>query len=490
MLPARLIWLKCSATEVPFPGKPSRRKRVCIDAGTDIHYHDLVLNTILLGLIYPILLAPVAAYLYIRRRSLGPDWRQRFGYYPPPPRPGGETAGGPLVWLHAAGLGEMKLALRVADALHGDRPGLSLTLTTATPDALALARRRLAPGDELLYLPLDFTGPVRRAFRRIRPDFIVLTEMEFWPNLMRQARANDVPVMVMNARMPAGEARRYRLAGFLFRELLAGLRLVCARETEDAHRFIALGVPAENVQVTGNLKFDAYPAAAGGVDHGPPPGHTRAALGLAHGRPVVMAGSTHSGEEKIFLKLAEFLRGEFPGLVLVLAPRDIGRVDALMEAARRQGQLLTRSSRIRAGGAQTAADHAGIIVDTLGELGTWYGAADVVFVGKSLTGRGGQDIIEAAAAGTAVVCGPHMEHFLEIVRRFLDAGAVMQVEDAPALAVAVGALLRDPARRQVMASKARGVILENRGATGRTVAWLGRSMAARAPEGRVPASDQ
>jgi 3-deoxy-D-manno-octulosonic-acid transferase len=297
--------------------------------------------------------------------------------------------------------------------------------------------------------------------------------------------------MVMNARMPAGEARGYRLIGFFFRELLAGLGLVCAREPEDARRFSGLGVPAEKIHVTGNLKFDAFPAAAcAAKDRRATAAHTRTAIGLALDRPVVMAGSTHPGEEEVFMDLAASLRDDFPDLFLILAPRAIRRVADLAATARERGLALQRSSAFRSGTARSVpAQDAGLIIDTLGELGTWYAMADVVFVGKSLTGRGGQDVIEAAAAGNPVVCGPHMEHFEEIVQRFLAVEAVIQVQDVKHLENAVRDLLRNPEIRQAMARRAGRVISENRGAVGRTVALLTRFMAGDPAAEAAPAGE-
>jgi len=436
-----------------------------------------MVHRLALSIAYPLLLLPLGGYTWLRRRALGPTWPERFGRYPAPVGPGTDSAAGPLLWLHGAGLGELKVALRLAGALRELEPDTRYVFTTSTPDAYRLGCVRLLNGAAMRYFPLDFPGAVQRALAQFRPDGIVLTEMEYWPNLLRLAARRNIPVMVANGRMPEREAGSYRRWSFLFRDLLAGLSLVCLQEEADAQRLRRLGVPAAVIQVTGNLKYDGTP-----LSSREGPADTPALPGVPADIPVLLAGSTHPGEERLCLRLVQELSNEFPDLFLILAPRDIGRVDSVAADVRRHGlEVLRRSRPVDAGRPTGAGRRHVLIIDTLGELSLFYQRADVVLVGKSLAGRGGQDVIEAAAGGGAVVCGPHMDHFRDALQRFLHAGAILQVPDHRHLADAVRRLLRDPHRRQAMARLARTVIAAQAGATRRTAMLLHQHLAHRPP---------
>lgn len=368
----------------------------------------------------------------------------KFGFYETGPA-------GPRCWIHACSVGETSVALRCMTELRAVRPDLQFTLTTQTPEGHALAAARLARPDDVQWFPFDTRSAVRRAFDRIRPEFVILVEVELWPNHLRAAQERDVPVFVINARLTDREQRRYRLAAVLMRRAFAVPRLVCAQTADDAARFTALG--AGRVVVAGNMKFDPLPAATGSPD--------AAAATTLRDRTVLLGASTHEGEEEVLLDVFQATKRKQTDLVLVLAPRHPQRAAKIAAMARRRGLGVSFASAPR------AADC--VVVDTIGELPGLYAHATLAFVGKSLTARGGQNFLEAVAGGCPVIFGPHMENFTEAADLFLAEDAVTQIADARALGESVAELLAAPERRAALAAKASSLLERHRGATRRTV---------------------
>lgn len=375
--------------------------------------------------------------------------RERSGFYSAP-QPG------PRCWMHACSVGEVGVALRCIAALRAARPELLFTLTTGTPEGRALADSRLEPKDHVAWFPFDSRSAMRRAYERLRPKFVVLVEVELWPNHLREAQARDIPVFVVNGRMSRRDERAYRRAGEFMRRVFAIPRLVCAQTEEDADRFLSLG--ASRVVVCGNMKFDPLP---GSQTHAPVP--------LPHlaGGPVLLGASTHDGEEKFLLETALQIRRTIPALLPVIVPRHPRRAPAIKELA---GRLGFRAVLCSQSDAVPAADC--VVVDTVGQLPAWYAHAAVAFVGKSLTARGGQNFLEAVEAGCPVVIGPHIEHFAGASRAFVAAGAVAQEADAGSVAHRLAGILGSPEQGRMMAQKASQILRDNRGASGRTAALI------------------
>lgn len=367
------------------------------------------------------------------------------------------------VWLHAVSVGEVVAAAPLARALRAERPAWPLLVSTVTDTGRAMARERIPEAAATVFFPLDFAFAVRRVLATVAPRAVLLAETEIWPNFLRACRMRRVPVAVVNGRISLRSFRRYRLVRGPLGRVLSDIACFGMQTAGDAERIVSLGAPPDRVHVTGNLKFDAL-AGEGGAAHF---GAVRRDLGLDEGRPVLVAGSTHRGEEAAVLEAFAALRRERPGLALVLAPRHPERCGEVEGVLRERGLAFRRRSL---GPAPAGTDV--ILVDTVGELGRLYAAADAAFVGGSLAPVGGHNILEPAAAGAPIVVGPHLENFAEIADAFREGEAMVSVEDAGGLPAALARLFADPARARALATRARAVLAAHRGATSRTLDLL------------------
>ena len=414
-----------------------------------------------------ILLSPVFVYKMWKRGKYRENFFQRFGRYTLALRQQLASKTGPRIWIQAVSVGEMNLALVLVAALRKRFPNHQLIVTTTTSTGYAFGRERLPSDVVLLYFPQDFPGSVRRAYNLIQPDFIVLMESEVWPNHVWEGARRNIPIFLVNARMSPRSERRHRNGQWLFRPVFNKITLVGAQSPEDADNFRRYGAP--RVEFTGNLKYDASLADA---ETAPVPvRQVLAALGIAAARPILVAGSTWPGEEEIVFAAWAELRYKVPDLFLVLVPRHAERAPEIVELAKRQNiKLALRTDRA------PAANPDCLLVNTTGELKWFYRAASVIFVGKSLVGAGGQNIVEAAASGHPVVFGPNMQNFKAIAAEFVAAGAGVQVPDRSEFVHAVrDLLLNEPLRIQVTAA-AKTVIARNSGATNRTVELIAASL--------------
>lgn len=398
---------------------------------------------------------------------------QRFGCYPAE-APASGNADGRRIWIHAVSVGEMFIALRLRDRLLAIWPDRHVVLTTNTSTGHALAAGRLSPRDTtLLYFPLDLAWTMRRAFRYINPGLIVLMECELWPVMLREAHRRKIPVAVVNARLSDRSFAGYRRAGFLFRRIAGLISAVYAQTERDAGRFRELGVAADRIYVAGNAKYDLAGIDPRGVQH------AHAALQAAAITPeslVVLGGSTWPGEEdRLMEMLPRLRRAAGAPVVLVLVPRHVERRAAICDAAmRRKLRLVTRRQTRMA--PETVPPDV-LLVDTTGELQHLYAAADVIFVGKSLDARGGQNPIEPAALGRPVVVGPHMQNFSEVVSDLFAANAIIRVGNASELERQLIDLLQNPEKRRQLGERAAATVQAYRGAIDRTAQRLGETTA-------------
>ena len=353
-----------------------------------------------------------------------------------------------LLWIHAVSVGEVRAAAPLVRALKEALPDHPVLVTCTT----AAGRETLKQvyGETVLdaYLPYDFPESVARFIEHFRPRLGILMETEVWPNLLAGCKERGVPVLLANARMSEKSAQGYARWSGLSRPAFAALSLVCAQSDADAARLRELG--ARNVQVTGNLKFDA------------PPEPAQLAAGRewrrSLGRPVLLLASTREGEEALLLnEIARLGGGEAKPLLTVVVPRHPQRFDEVAALAQ------TRRSR---GESPTSQDHVHL-GDTMGEMSFYYGAADVAVIGGSFAPLGGQNLIEALAAGTPVVTGPSMYNFAEVTRLAVQAGAAIQCPDAAEAIRAAIDLLAKPEARERMARTGQALCEAHRGATAR-----------------------
>jgi len=367
-------------------------------------------------------------------------WREKAGHY-------AEHEGHPHCWIHACSVGEVRVALLCLEEIRRHRPRFRFTLSTVTPEGFLAAHSGVVdPRDKVVFFPFDARGIMSRAYNRLRPDFVVLTEVELWPNHLREAARRQVPVFIINGRLTGQDVKNYRRAGRFMRRTFSVPELVCARGSAEADRFERLGAP--HVITVGDMKYETLTSSGTS-------GGNRELL-------LVLGASTHEGEEEILLRALKKLWREFAHLRLVLAPRHPQRAASIAKIAAREGFKPSFSSL---GEPQTEV----LIIDEIGRLKSWYAKATLCFVGKSLCGRGGQNFLEPAACGCPVITGPHLENFPEAAERLLAKNAMVSVPDAAGLERALDRLLRNQAERDRMAAAARDVIRENSGATRRTV---------------------
>jgi 3-deoxy-D-manno-octulosonic-acid transferase len=413
-----------------------------------------------------VLLIPLFVFKMWRRGKYRENFLQRFGRYSPEARQQLAGKNRRRAWIHAVSVGEMNVAFALIPELLRRLPDWQIVVTTTTSTGQALARQRLPANIPVLYFPLDFPPFRRRAYDHIRPDAVILVESELWPGHIWEAERRGVPVFLVNARMSPRSARRHRWAQPVFRSVFDKLAAVCAQSREDAGNFAALGAPRDRVHFTGNMKYDASLPQAGARTFDPR--QALSDIGVKPDQPVLVAGSTHPGEEEILFDAVAALRAKFPDLFFVLVPRHVERTPEIVELAKRKGVRLALRT------APGACDC--LLVNTTGELKWFYEVATVIFVGKSLAGIGGQNIVEAAASGHPVVFGPNMQNFQEIARQFVSEGAGIQVADAGELQRVLAELLADAGKRERVASAARRVIEANRGATARTVELIAQRL--------------
>jgi 3-deoxy-D-manno-octulosonic-acid transferase len=370
-------------------------------------------------------------------------------------------------WIHAVSVGEVDVALHLIRALHNEDPHADFVLTTVTCEGHRLAAKCTHPSVHVSYAPLDFAGTVRRSFRAFDPDVLLLVEIEIWPHQLWEARRLGVPVAVVNGRLPAGDLKKYRWVSWFMRDIFGLLSLTCVQASEDAEAYREMGVALDRIKITGSLKMDAALGKAGRPTESGFPWDEIAS------RTVLVGASTHAGEEEILFDITTRLKTEFTRFLLVVAPRHPSRVEQVMRDAAKRGLTALRWSQLLAKGHGPGENIAVIVIDTLGDLARCYAFARVVFVGKSLTARGGQNPMEPAAAGCPVLFGPFMENFDAVAQSLLRSRGAIQVSNAADLEGAILGLLRDPASADALGHSAREVVAAHAGATTRTLELLG-----------------
>jgi 3-deoxy-D-manno-octulosonic-acid transferase len=443
----------------------------------------------LLNLAYLLILllaVPVLLYRRIVHGKYRDGWTEKLlGRLPVP------DGNAPRVWFHAVSVGEvLQLETLVAD-LQRQRPDLDIVITTTTSTGLAVAKDKF-PRCHVCYFPLDFSWAVRYAIARVRPDAVVLVELELWPNFIREVQRRGIPLLLVNGRISEQSFRGYRRLRFLMRPVLNCFRHLAVQSETYAQRLEQLGAPSERITVTGSIKFDGVQTDR----DNPRTQELRRALGIGETERVFVAGSTHAPEEEFALDAWRQLHREFPHLRLVLVPRHKERFDEVARLVESRGLPLRRRSETNAEGGPSfdsrlsTLDSPVILLDTLGELSACWGLADVAFVGGSLTPRGGQNMIEPAAYGAAVLFGPNTRNFREVVERLLEGDAARVVRNGDELESQVRELLRNPAAAERLGRNAQRLVLAQQGATRRTLTLITHvlpSLSAHAAH-RIPAA--
>ena len=400
-------------------------------------------------LIFAIVYLP---YLILKGKCHAGFWT-RFGFSV---RKG--AAGDKTIWIHAVSVGEVLVVLNLIEMIQDRFPGYLIVLSTVTPAGHALARERSRGRCRVIYAPLDFSWIARKYVNALNPILYISAETEIWPNLFTCLQGRGIPIIEVNGRISDRAFAGYRKVSFLTRRVLRNVRLLCMQSEEDARRVIQLGAQGARVRVVGNLKFDNSVAG---------PSIKRDDLGLRTGDRLFIAGSTYPGEEDIVLDAQQSLKTEFPSLRLIIAPRHVERADEVTRLCERKGLLVRKfSETFRKGITDTQGV---LILDRIGYLRDLYSLADVVFVGKSLRGSGGQNMLEPLSFGKPTLVGPRTENFRDIVHVFKATGALMEVGAPQELTVQLRSLLSDPKRCAQLGLAAQKEIARHQGATKTTL---------------------
>lgn len=378
-------------------------------------------------------------------------WGERLGFLSTP----AGFADSPVIWVHAVSVGETLAAVPVIEQLLQDRPDHQIVVTTTTPTGSDRVKAQF--GDRVLHVygPWDLPGAVKRFLKLTQPRLVVIMETELWPNLLHYSKASGARILLANARLSERSARGYGRFAALTAVMLQQLDAVACQSEADGQRLLNLGLPESALHITGSIKFDLelnqeLKSQASNLQ-----GELRSAQ-----RPVLVAASTQPGEDEEILSAFSEVRAVYPDCLLLLVPRHPERFDAVYRLARdAQWQVQRRSC-----GNTVGPEHDILLGDTMGELRLLLSAATVAIIGGSLVEHGGQNLLEAAAWGVPVVCGPHMFNFAEISQLMLEAGGMVQLDDSAELSDCLLELLSDPARCEQMGAAGLQVVQNNRGA--------------------------
>ncbi|HXX57025.1 MAG TPA: 3-deoxy-D-manno-octulosonic acid transferase [Thermodesulfovibrionales bacterium] len=435
---------------------------------------------LLYSLLYFLVMIPLLPFEFLKRpKGIRQRWfREKRGFL----SPSSTSGSSPLIWVHAVSMGEVLSAVTFLRELKRRYPGAGILLSTITDTGQKVAEERLADVADIIYLPFDLVRVIRRVLGEMRPDVFITIETELWPNIFRRFKREGIPVIVMNGRLSERSFTGYRKIRFFMRAVLDSVATFCMQDETSAERMRALGADGSRVAVTGNFKFDMRPPER-------PPDW----LAMLKG-PVILAGSTHEGEEEMMVSSFQRLEKDFPGLKLIIAPRHPERFKDVETMAVERGVPCMRKSEILGLSAshgqgligRPVSDRGGcpaekggplsgalvIILDTIGELSSAYGACDIAVIGGSFVRHGGHNPLEPALWGKPVLCGPHMENFPFVADFYREAAA--RETDEERLHGDLEELLQSPEKRKAMGEKAAELYRKKAGAVDRAIAVLER----------------
>lgn len=367
------------------------------------------------------------------------------------------------IWIHAVSVGEAMAVKGLLEELRLNYPEKKFVISTVTVTGNKIASGLAKEGDFVTYLPLDFSFIVKSVVNRINPAVFIITETEIWPNLIATLYKRDIPIILVNGRISDKSFRGYSCVKFLLKPVLKKISLFCVQTDCDAQRFMRLGVRKDKIRVTGNMKFDA----AFGALHKPE------LLQLVKEK-VFVAGSTHDKEEEMVLDVYGKLRADFPGLRLLIAPRHPERVSDVEKIIIKYGFSPIRISSLNKPISNKDSENTVLILDAVGQLLSYYAAADIVFVGGSLIKKGGHNILEPASVGKPILFGPYMFNFRDIADLFLKQKAGILVRNMEELYSGIKNLLDNPDKMSNLGETARVLVLKNRGATKKNLELIKR----------------
>jgi len=383
----------------------------------------------------------------LRDRTYLSRWHERFGFVPVSDHRGG-------IWVHAASVGEFNAASPLIRALLQSCPEIPLTVTTLTPTGSERVIRDLGGKVAHYYVPIDLPGAVRRFLKRLQPRMIIVMETEIWPNLYLQSGHLNIPLLMANARLSKRSVNRFQHLPRFVGEVLQTVVWIGAQSAADADRFSACGAKHQRIEMTGNLKFDlSVPASLA---------EKASALRLSWGRerPVLVAGSTHEADENVVIPAFVELLETLPDALLILVPRYPERFASATQQAKAEGLR----TELRSQGETCSQQTQCFVIDTIGELMSYYACADVAYVGGSMGEQGGHNALEPVALGKPVLMGPNMENAQEIADQLLKCNAARRVTNQQDFKQAAEEILRDGVLRDSMGQAGRELLEKNKGA--------------------------
>lgn len=410
-----------------------------------------------------ILATPIFFIRSFRERGFTERLRQSFGFLPEEAM--AAVAGKSCIWVHAASVGEIVAASPLIKEFRLEFPDRPILVSVVTNNGYEMANRIVKDADSIIYFPLDLPWLSSSVVKKIRPSIFLPVETELWPNFLKTARLCHIPVMMVNGRISDKSVKRYHHLRGMLKDMIGTVNRFCMQSQIDAKYIIKLGANPELVTVTGNTKFDqTYTDVSEEekqrlVDE----------MGLGGAQGILLAGSTHKGEEELILHAFERLRAAFPAVKLVIAPRDILRAAEIVEMAKASGITAKLRTALNA---HPQTGHDAVILDTIGELGKVYSIGDVIYVGGSMVSHGGHNILEPAAHGKAILVGENMFNFKDTHALFSKRDACITVKNAAELDARILYLFKDSAARRAMEEETISIVRENRGAARKSAVLL------------------
>ena len=370
------------------------------------------------------------------------------------------------IWIHAVSVGEVNVAKKLIKSLKSMEFEQAIILSTTTPTGHSVAKN--SDADLVIYHPLDFLFIVKKVIKKINPQSLVLTEGELWPNLINEANKRGVKVSIVNARLSKRSESRYKMFSFLSAPLLKVLNLVCVQYEKDRQTWESLGVDLDRTVLTGSIKFDED-----SIQEFDKLDEFRDILNIIFRekeRKIILAGSTHLGEELMIAKKYKELKKTFPNLFYIVVPRHAERCDFVFDELSQEGINVALRSEFDKEiiSSEIGDDIDCLIIDSTGELNAWYFLSDIVIIGKSFLSNGGQNPVEAIFAGKPVIVGPNMENFSTLIAQLIQNNAIKQIDGPEMIVESVSEILLEPEKTQKMVSSANDVLSFHRGSSKRT----------------------
>lgn len=365
------------------------------------------------------------------------------------------------IWVHAASVGEVLCCMPLLKKIRQEVPDTAIVLTTMTSTGKETAKKLIPEANWIFFFPLDHPWLIRRVLKKLKPRLFLIAETELWPNLLRLCRSKNIPVLLFNGRISEKSLRGYLLFKSFFKRCLESISFFLMQSEEDRNRIIEIGAPSQRTTVVGNIKFDQIPP----DKNSEPSTDLSTSFRLQGNETILIAGSTHQGEEEIFIQVYKDLKKTYPHLILILAPRHLNRLEDVEKLLSQEGLRWKRRSSFPQ--QDPKEDKEVILLDTMGELLRIYSLGTIVFIGGSLVSIGGHNPLEPLLFKKCVLFGPYMFNFLEISRRLIAERGAVLVKDRETLFFQLKRLLSDEKTRKEIGENGYRFLQKHRGATER-----------------------